>query len=75
MMEESIEEVTIDSNPSHLYVVNVYMQDENIAQYVVSSYEVAEEFVNTLMEDDEEVDFCGIRPVMLDSLVDNITLH
>ena len=71
----TVGQLGIDDNPENLYIVMVYVQGENIAQYVTSTYEKAQEFVEVLMEDTDNIDCCGIRPVVLDSLIDNVTIH
>ena len=65
----------IDGDPNHVYVVNAYLEQAHVAQYVVSSWEKVEEFIDAMLEDDPEIEACSAMPLVIDKFTDALSLH
>ena len=66
---------SIDGNPNHVYVVNAYFEQTHVAQYVVSSWNKVEEFIEAILEDDPEIEACSAMPLVIDKFTYALSLH
>lgn len=65
----------IDSDPSRVYIICVYKGDQVVGVLAASTYEIVEELIDLVMDDDDDVDTCAAVSVKMDTIIQNETLH
>lgn len=67
----------IDSEPDAGYVVSIFEEGEVAGVLVATTYAIAEELIEAILEEDEEetLDGCTILPVKFDTLNQFHSVH